>query len=102
MSEMKHTPGAMRAAAAICEHYFVEHRRFTQQHKSVKLTKLATLIDEQTAAPELLAALKEVLRLLEKYGLKDYVYEILKTAITKGGVPMRPYATEVKCPKWRN
>ncbi len=36
------------------------------------------------AAPDLLAALKEVLRLLEKYGLKDYVYEILKTAIAKG------------------
>ena len=62
MSE--HTLGAIRAAEAICGHdYSDKQRRFPTSYGSKTVEGIADLIDRETAAPELLAAIST----LERY-----------------------------------
>lgn len=55
--ETKHTPGAMRAAKLID---FSAHTQL-QESEQYRVDEYATIIDKETAAPELLAALESIL-----------------------------------------
>ncbi len=63
------TPGAIRAARAIEILINGAHARLGRGFGEVALDELAEIIDVQTGAPELLAALKQTLDWLESFSM---------------------------------
>lgn len=79
---MKHTPGSMRAARIL----IFGREILDTLHGAKRVADIAELIDDETAAPELLEACEEILELLEEHQPVWYLkmhYNHLIAAIKK-------------------